>query len=454
MAELISYLKEYESRLGRNATVSIYGYGTTGRAIYEKIKDRFSVTIRDRAEEITDAPPCRLMLGRDAEGEIFEDALLISPSIRRDSEQLMRARARGVLLTSDTEVFFDGNKIPAFTVTGSDGKSTTATLTHRLISGLYSATLCGNIGTPFCTADQGNTDAIVAELSSFSLTYLKPHSVRAAITNIEPNHLNWHKNFEEYRAAKLAILENAREAVLPFDRNIIDTYQGDIFALFSTRDTYLDMKAARRAEIYYSIDGEWILLNGKRFISICDIVRKEEYNLKNLMCALALSCGYTTDGTVREVARSFTGISHRAEVVATVDGKRYIDSSIDTTPSRVKATLENIKGRVNIILGGRSKGLSIEPMLELLSERCEYIAIYGEVGEEYYRILKEKGFSPKRLAMCCRFDDAFSFVYDNRECADVILLCPACTSYGEFHDYRERGERFKKLVENITKQRN
>ena len=453
MAELVSYLKEYEKRLKRRATVAIYGFGTTGRAVYEKIKDSFQVTVRDSATELTDAPACRLLLGKDAENEIFEDIVIISPSIRRDSEQLLRADKRGVLLTSDTEIFFEDNKIPAFTVTGSDGKSTTATLTNMLTSSIYTTTLCGNIGIPFCTVDQNKVDAVVAELSSFSLTYLKPRSVRAGITNITPNHLNWHRDYGEYKTAKLALFDNAREVVLPFDKSIIDTYSGDIFALFSTRDTYIDMKAARRAEIYYSLEDGWILLNGKRLIALCDIARREEHNLKNLMCALGLSCGYTTCDAIREVAGSFTGISHRAEIIATLEGKTYIDSSIDTTPSRASVTLGSLEGRINIILGGRGKGLSIEPLLPLLRERCEYVAIYGEIREEYYKILCNAGIDAKRISVCEKFDAAFDFVYENRESADIILLCPACTSYGEFRNYCERGDKFRQLVENITKQR-
>ena len=149
MAELISYLKECEKSLEKRLTVSIFGFGTTGRAVYEKIKDAFSVTVRDSAVTLDNSPNCPLFLGKAWEDEIFEDVLIISPSIRRDRESLLSAQARGALLCSDTEIFFKNNKIPTFAVTGSDGKSTTATLTDMLLSGLHSTALCGNIGTPF-----------------------------------------------------------------------------------------------------------------------------------------------------------------------------------------------------------------------------------------------------------------------------------------------------------------
>ena len=419
MAEIISYLKEYEKRLGRRAVVSIYGYGTTGKAIYEKIRGQFDLTVRDNAASISDAPNCPVLLGNKALSEIFEDVVIISPSIRRESAQLSRARERGVLLTSDTEIFFENNKIPTLAISGSDGKSTTATLTGELLSGAHRTVVCGNIGTPFCTVDQGRVDAVVAELSSFNLTYTAPRSIRAAITNIEPNHLNWHKDYNEYRTAKLRLVKNTRDAVLPFDRSIIDEFSDGVFAVFSTRSSYEDMKMACHAEVYYSLLDGWILYNGKRFIPINEVARREEYNLKNLMCAMGLCVGYVSEDRIREVVRSFTGIRHRAELVASIDGKAYVDSSIDTTPSRVISTLSNLTGRVNIILGGRGKRLSIAPLIPLLSERCLYIAVYGEVGDEYYDALAASGISRDRLQKCESFDEAFSYVHEHRGGADT-----------------------------------
>ncbi len=454
MAELLSYLKECGKRLSRQPIVSIYGYGITGKAVYEKIKDNYTVTVRDNAKSLNEAPTCRLFLGENADHEIFEDIVFLSPSIRRDTPALLKAQARGILLTSDAEVFFENNKTPAFTVTGSDGKSTTATLTSMLLSYLHKTELCGNIGTPFCSVKQDNADAVVAELSSFNLMYLTPHSVRAGITNIVPNHLNWHKSYEEYRDTKLKVMQNARDAVFPFDTDIIDTYPGDIFALYSVEDSYEKMRNKRHAVLYFSLNDDVILLNGKPIISVSNLARREWYNMKNFMCALALTFGYTNDDAIREVAREFTGIRHRAEVIATIDGKRYIDSSIDSTPSRLAATLSELNGKINLILGGRGKGLSINPILPLLLQRVEYIAVYGDVSDEYYEILLRGGFNSSRLLKCDKFNTAFDFVYDNRAVADIILLSPACTSYGEFSDYRERGERFSQLVENITKQRN
>jgi UDP-N-acetylmuramoylalanine--D-glutamate ligase len=203
------------------------------------------------------------------------------------------------------------------------------------------------------------------------------------------------------------------------------------------------MRASLSAQVYYTLENGFIKRNGERLIREEEIGIEGIYARQNLLGALALTDGYATPDGQREVARSFTALPHRCTVTVSPSGRRFIDSSIDTTPSRTAATLRSLDRRVGIILGGRGKGLSPEPLVEPLAQFAEVIGIYGEWGEELYGYLRPrlKGAVIERVD---RMAEAVDIAVAG--CSSDVLLSPAATSYGEFTDYRQRGEFFTEYV--------
>ncbi len=431
--------------------IGIVGLGRSNRALLTLLPRDARLTLYSDAE-IGDVPDnfTRVRCGGGALSDIDEEVLILSPSVRRERRELAEAIERGVRVTSDCELFFEGVKAPVIAVSGSDGKSTTATLTHMLLteSGVLSR-LIGNIGVPMTPSLDGECDVYVAELSSFMLRYISPRLHRAALTNLTPNHLDWHSSYEEYVAAKLGIYGNAMGRVAFIGSREIDRYlrEGGAFAIACHELSYGAARLLYHAEHYVTLEGGYILLDGARLLHREQIRARGEHVVKNFMCAVALTAEYADREAIRRVAESFTGLAHRCETVAVRDGVEFIDSSIDTTPARCAATLYSLDKRVVLILGGRSKGLSYEPLVEAAKKYVRRAVIYGEARDEIYAALSG-------VTRCDAATDFGRAVLSAAECAEgggAVLLSPAATSYDAFKSYEERGEKFKEIIAEYCK---
>ncbi len=435
--------------------VGFFGLGKSNLALLDALPlENSEIVLRsDRVIDSGQIPPrlrnCRIFDGERAFAEIDEDILFLSPSVRRDRPELVRAAARGVTLTSDAELFFENAAAPIYAVTGSDGKSTTATLVAELLGAKKKAALVGNIGKPMFSSLFDPADCYVTELSSFMLSYVSPKAHRAAITNITPNHLDWHRSLEEYKAAKLSIFREAEEKIFSFDDEILREYakENNVFGVTSATFGFSELKKRCKAEIYVTLEDESLLLCGERLLDIREIKRRETHNLKNLMTAIAMTSGEVSRGDIHEVAANFGGLPHRCELVLRRDGVDFYNSSIDSTPSRTAETLKSLNRRAVVILGGRSKGAPYAQLCEALRHFAACAVITGECADEIYRDVKDAC----RTVMVDNFDDAVCFAAElGGECG-CVLLSPASTSYDAFENYEMRGERFKFLIENMAK---
>ncbi len=376
----------------------------------------------------------RIFEGKQAMCNIDEELLFFSPSVRRDRTELKQAAKRGVTLTSDCELFFAENNAPVFAVTGSDGKSTTATLLHLLLKEAgCNNKLIGNIGEAMY-AQLGSAESFVCELSSFMLTYARPKVRRACITNITPNHLDWHKSFEEYRATKLSLLKGAEESVLG------DEFK-EGYAIISMKKGLDELKKTHRAELFITLKNEYICRNGRPILHFSDIRRKEKHNISNLMMAIAMADGYVDEGCIRNVAGRFDGLAHRCQRVMSKDGVDYYNSSIDSSPARTVSTLESLGRRVVIILGGKGKGLDYSILLPSLKKYVEAVIITGENSHEIFSAIKE--INPMIVE---NFDSAVLEGALLAKGVGALLLSPASTSYDRFKNFAERGEKFKEIL--------
>ena len=446
MIRLLSrYLKDVEKRLKRRVKVGILGLGITGRAALDTLQelgDTADITVYPLTARDTANADC-VRIGRaDC---ITDDVLIASPSVRR--ERLCIPEATDLI--SDYSLLFDSNPERLFSVSGSDGKSTTTAIASLLLSPTFPTLFTGgNLGTPLWRADL-ESDAFLLELSSFTLRYSLPHGGRAALTNVTPNHLDWHDSLDEYVDTKLGLIHTADEPILCLDDPVSEMAARDTrsFALVSSRLSRNDIMSIYRTEHTVTVEGGIILRDTELMLPTQTVRRNEAHNIQNLSLAIALSIGYATRERICEVAESFDGLAERCRTTER-DGISYVSSSIDTTPERTATTLKSLDRRVKIILGGRGKGLSYELLSKPLTQYAERIALYGDAGREMLEWIE----SDSRLrtiphAFSPKMEDAFNYVADGATAGDTVLLSPAATSYGEFRDYIERGRAFLDYVD-------
>lgn len=431
--------------------VGVFGLGRSNLALLPRLSDREIVL---RSEGVIDrrAIPSGTRIAAIYEGaraflDPCEELLILSPSVRRERRELREFLTRGTVFTSDAEIFFSSVGAPVYAVTGSDGKSTTATLAHRLAAlGRSDAALCGNVGIPFCTALSERRSAFVTELSSFTLRYIAPRTERAVITNITPNHLNWHDSYDEYIEAKIAVFRNTGGGVINFDDGIIRERAAIApSAVFSCERGALEIRARfPEADVFTVCDG-YFEKNGERLFPVSAMRRGEAHNVKNMLAALALTDGLWSCDGARAVAEGFGGLAHRCEEVGVIGNVRYINSSIDTTPTRTAATLESLGAPAVVILGGRDKGLDFSVLLPSLSRWGRAAVLIGECAGRIAAVLPE--------GMVRRFaSDMEEAVASARALArpgDTVLLSPAATSYDAYADFEARGEDFKETVKKL-----
>lgn len=433
------------SLLKKGCKVGFFGLGKSNVALLCALPlERCEITLRsDTKINLTELPKDisfqRILCGDDSLKDIDEEIIFFSPSVRRDRKELLDAKARGVIFTSDAEMFFEDNSTPLFAVTGSDGKSTTATLIHLLLSeeGKRSE-LIGNIGRPMINSLGQGSDYLVCELSSFMLRYLRTKSYSACITNITPNHLDWHKSLDEYRECKRNVLVNTDRIVLS-DENT-DLANAD--AIISIKNNYDTLKKQYNAELFITQENDFICRNGIPLLGLGEIKKNEVHNIKNLMMAIAMTDGIVGQEAILRVAKEFSGLGHRCEMVDIISGVECYDSSIDSSVARTLQTLRSLDREVVIILGGKSKGLDYKSLLPDAKKWVRRAIICGENAEEIFHAIGDEIESE----IIDDFDQAIKRGIEYAKNVGILLLSPASTSYDKFKNYAERGDKFKEIL--------
>ena len=443
--------------------IGVLGLGTSNLGVIEYLLARgfrFSLTVRSKsAPHLSSLPDgctvSRILVGDDCLSDIDESFLFLSPSARSDAPELLRAKARGVTVTSDVALFFRKNsKTRVYAVTGTDGKSTTVTVLSEILSRIYrESALCGNIGKALSPLLLSVPEAAAVELSSFQLMSLAPKSTAALITNISENHLDWHKSFDEYISAKENIFKNAAwRATLadnPITLSLFKKYGADALFSLSKGDGELQALGAR---VRISLDGDFIMRNGERILSCKGIAAFGRHTLLNIMGAIAMLSEPVDNALLSEAIAAFRPLSHRAECVGNFGGIEFIDSSIDSTPMRTSVTLSSMKCRPVVILGGRGKGLSLAPLLDSLIAHSSGAVITGECREEIKdAIISDGRFSPSSYPFLVEdsFSRAVILAAELAGPGGTVLLSPAATSYDCFSDYKARGTEFLRIARSL-----
>ena len=399
-----------------------------------------------------------LRLGEGYLEDLSEDIVFRTPGMKYYLPELNAARERGAAVTSEMEVFFDLCPCKMIAVTGSDGKTTTTTILSEMLKAAGKTVhLGGNIGAPLLPRVEsiGPDDVAVVELSSFQLISMRRSPDVAVVTNVTPNHLDMHKDMQEYIGAKKNILlhQNAfGRAVLNADNEITAGFADDVRGeklMFSrkhrcARGAWLNEKN----EIIMSLDGrDFPVMNAS------DIKIPGGHNIENYLAAVCALWGIVGTDVMAQTARTFAGVEHRNEFVRELDGVKYYNDSIGTTPSRtMNGTLKLFDRRIILIAGGYDKKIPFDSFGPAVVDSVKTLVLMGATADKIEASVKvapqyREG-NPKIIRVGS-LEQAVRACRAEAEAGDIVSLSPACASFDMFPNYETRGEEFKKLVERL-----
>ncbi|MFC1637593.1 UDP-N-acetylmuramoyl-L-alanine--D-glutamate ligase [Candidatus Margulisiibacteriota bacterium] len=362
------------------------------------------------------------------------ELIVVSPGIHLDIPVLERAKQKGIPIISEVELAYQLLSKPIIAVTGTNGKTTTATLIGELLkAGGKKVAVAGNIGAPLVEVNDSDLDYIVAEISSYQLESIAEFKPRiSVILNIQPDHLERHGSMAGYIAQKARVFMNQGR-----DDHVI--YNMDDQAVVKM------VKKAKAKLEGFSKDKTDILS-----LSPSEIKIPGRHNLENCLAAAqaAYLCG-VPQPVVADVLRNFPGVEHRIEFVASINGVEFYNDSKATNPDATLVALETFEGRgVVLILGGRDKGTTLDALCEKIKAGVKEVVLVGEAASRFKQALQKTGYQKIREAGSLA--EAARLALGSAAKGDVALLSPACASFDMFGDFEERGRVFKQAVKELN----
>lgn len=435
----------------QNAKVALVGWGVSSRAVlarlvFEGVPGR-NVTVYTPLP--TEDPAARSLGVSFATGMPTEaEVIFRSPGVPPHT----LPRIPGAMYSSECELFLARCPCPVLGITGSDGKTTTATLLHRMLKegakeagGRFCAHLGGNIGNSLLSAlpHMKKEDLAVLELSSFQLADLTPRLAAGAITNLTENHLNWHKDMADYARCKGHLALGAERRVLNFEDPFSRSFENE-GALLYAATAGEDALPRDRDCLFFRGDTVFLRPRGasaRPLLSARQLLLPGVHGKQSLLCALGLALPYVSPAAAERALVGFSGVSHRMERLPLPGPVGIYDSSADTTPSRTATTLAAMKERPVVLLGGSGKGVSFDALGPVLENRAAAAVLYGETAEQIDLVLKESRLPHFRTEdLCHALPLGLALALGMGR---PLLLSPACASFDGFRDYRHRGECFR-----------
>lgn len=408
----------------------------------------------DKAEEYG----AQLRLGEGYLTDLNADIIFRTPGMRYYMDELVRARENGVAVTSEMEVFFDICPCRLIAVTGSDGKTTTTTIISELLKASGKRVhLGGNIGHPLLPDidEISPDDYAVVELSSFQLISMRKSPDIAVVTNIAPNHLDIHKDMQEYIDAKKNIVlhQNAfSRAVLNLDNELSDSFseyvRGTLYKF--------SRKKAVRNGAYMNSGGEIVMsINGSEtyIMKSSDIKIPGLHNIENYLAAISAVWGLVDAETIRQVAAGFAGVEHRAELVRELDGVRWYNDAIGTSPTRtVKGTLSLYDRKIILIAGGYDKKIPYDEMGELVPKKVKLLILMGATADKIEAATRKSSSYSEgnpEIVRASSMEEAVKIAREKAVSGDIVSMSPASASFDMYKNFAEKGLHYKKLVMNL-----
>lgn len=461
-------LEEFKENI-KGKYVAIMGMGVSNTPLIKYLLDLdVNITVFDKKteEELGKAlieeyvlQGINFSLGEDYLDNLHGyDVIFRTPGMRPDFPAIQKEIERGAKLTSEIEMLIELCPAKIIAVTGSDGKTTTTTLIHKmLVEEGHHCYLGGNIGTPiFAQIDEMRPeDIVVLELSSFQLMTLEKSPNIAVVTNISPNHLDVHKSYEEYIDAKKNIFKYQTEAditIINYDNEITRDFEDEISGnvrFFSTKSKLDDgviledneIKIVKNKEKTSVIDTREILLLGK-------------HNIENACTAIAAVQDLVTIESIQNVLTTFRGVEHRMEFIRELDGVKWYNDSIGSSPTRTIAGLASFKDKVILIAGGYDKHLDYTDMGRYIVDHVKVLILMGQTKEKIKvatinEINNRGGDIELPIFECETLEETVKTAAETSVSGDVIFFSPASASFDMFKNFMERGNKFKDLVKDL-----
>lgn len=375
-----------------------------------------------------------------------------TPSMRVDCEALVRVKEEGAYITSEMEEFVKYCKGKIFGITGSDGKTTTTTIVSRLlIEAGYNTWVGGNIGTPlFANIEEiKEEDKVVLELSSFQLMTMNLPMDVAVVTNLAPNHLDMHKDMDEYINAKKNIfLYQDKEGILILNRENEITHR----FVSEAKGEVREFSSNRRLEKGAYFKDNILYLDGEEVCTKDDVLIKGVHNIENYLAAFLATKEEVSIEVMKKVVKTFGGVEHRCELVRELKGVKYYNDSIASSPTRTLAGLFAFEKQVILIAGGYDKHIPFEPLAEEGYPYIKELILLGATKElikdSFNKLKDEKGIDVPTITVDS-LEEAVLKAKEIAEEGDIVTLSPACASFDMFPNFAVRGNKYKEIVKSL-----
>lgn len=446
----------------KGKTVAFCGVGRTHMPLIKLFQEKGAVvTVRDQRPleklgangEVLQSLGVELRLGEDYLQDLNEDIIFRTPGMRYHLPQLEEARARGCAVTSELELFFRLCPCKIYGVTGSDGKTTTTSIIAEFLKAQGKTVhLGGNIGKPLLPEIESIApeDVAVVELSSFQLISMRESPDVAVVTNLSPNHLDVHKDMQEYIDAKKNIL--LHQGAL--SRTVLNA-GNEITAGFAPEvrgDCWMFRRGAP-VERGVWCDGESIYVHGEKLLEASQIKIPGWHNVENYMAAIAAVWGDVEPQTIRHVAETFAGVEHRAEFVRELGGVKYYNDSIATSPTRViSGMLSLFPQKILMIAGGYDKHIPFEPLGPAVCEKVKTLILLGSTAQKIQDAVMA---APQYREGCPEIlrvetmEEAVAAAAAHAQPGDIVSLSPACAAFDLYPNFEVRGRHFKEIVNKL-----
>ena len=455
------------NRFLKNRKVAIIGLGVSNIPLLQYMHDFCAdITAFDNRnmENLPDEAIAKIRefniktcLGSDSlKSLIGFDLIFRSPSCMPTLPELRAEEERGAIVTSEIEMILKMSPATIIGITGSDGKTTTTSLIYEILKEKgYNCFLGGNIGTPLFTKikDMMPENMVVLELSSFQLMNMEVSPQVSVITNVSPNHLNVHKDYDEYIDAKKNIFKYQ-------DKNgvIVLNYDNEI-----TRNSAREAKGKVR---FFSANeklDDGIILEGdiikecknkvrKHILNTKDVKLRGRHNYENICAAIAATSDFADTDTQTKAICKFNGVEHRLELIREIKGVKWYNDSIGTSPTRTIAGLKAFDEDIVLIAGGYDKHLDYKPLAKPILDKVRTLILMGQTaGKIYDAVQQEISVSKKKIDiyMCDSLEDTVRVANGVAKKGQIVLFSPASASFDLFKNFEERGKKFKEIVKNI-----
>ena len=443
-------------------TVTFCGIGRSHMPLIRLFQEKGAlVSARDKRslEELGDNGKAlqergvQLILGENYLEDLREDIIFRTPGMKYHLPQLEAARKRGAAVTSEMEVFFQLCPCKIYAVTGSDGKTTTTSIIAELLKAQGKTVhLGGNIGKPLLPEIESiqPEDCAVVELSSFQLISMRESPDVAVVTNLSPNHLDVHKDMQEYIDAKKNILLHQGA----FSRTVLNA-GNEITASFAPQvrgDCWMFRRGAP-VERGVWCDGETIYVHGQALLPISQIRIPGWHNVENYMAAIAAVWGDVEPQTIRRVAETCAGVEHRAEFVRELRGVKYYNDSIATSPTRViSGMLSLFPQKILLIAGGYDKHIPFEPLGPAVCEKVKTLILLGDTAQKIQDAVQAAPQYQEGCPEILRVDNmeqAVAAAAAHAQPGDIVSLSPACAAFDLYPNFEVRGRHYKDIVNGL-----